>query len=81
MDEAINQALEKDPNTRFRFVGHSIGGWIARAYLSEYANPDVKSRVISLTTLGSPHTSPPQIDQTRGLLSYINEKYPGRITS
>ena len=41
-------------------------------------------RVKIFVTLGSPHTPPPPdtaysaADQTRGLLSYINEQYPGQ---
>jgi hypothetical protein len=40
-------------------------------------------RVKVLVTLGSPHAPPPAntaystIDQTRGLLTYISENYPG----
>jgi hypothetical protein len=40
-------------------------------------------RVKKLITLGSPHNPPPEdkavakIDQTRGLLKYITEKFPG----
>lgn len=54
-----------------------------RAYLSEWASNDIRQRVVKLVSLGSPHNPPPsdssmsKIDQTRGLLSYINTNYPG----
>ena len=53
-------------------VGHSIGGWVARAYVAE------KSRnVAKIVTLGTPHlASENGVDQTRGLVDYINANYP-----
>ena len=55
-------------------VGHSAGGWLGRAYLAECAPAEL--RVSSLVTLGTPHKAPPkgQIDQTRGLLKYIDRE-------
>lgn len=54
-------------------VGHSIGGWVARAYLGER-----QRTVRRLVTLGTPHIPPPDgsIDQTRGLLEYVNGNFP-----
>lgn len=53
-------------------IGHSAGGWLGRAYLAECAPAEL--RVSTLVTLGTPHKAPPegQIDQTRGLLNYID---------
>ena len=76
---------EEDANVEVEIsvVAHSIGGWIARAWLSEWCDPSTQARVKSLVTLGSPHNEPPEgtlvakLDQTRGLLRYINTKYPG----
>jgi hypothetical protein len=40
-------------------------------------------RIVSLTTLGTPHLPPPKtdfwgsIDQTRGLLAYVTDNFPG----
>lgn len=51
--------------------------------MSEWCADDVKCRVVSLVTLGSPHNPPPsdspvaRFDQTRGLLNYIDANYPG----
>lgn len=60
-------------------VGHSIGGWVARAYLGGLSGSSTsvyrlaKERITSLVTLGTPHTSPDSalVDQTRGLLREI----------
>lgn len=64
-------------------VGHSIGGWVARAYLGGLARSSTaisrfaleKNMVSSFITLGTPHTSPNTalVDQTRGLLREIAE--------
>lgn len=86
--EALDQALaqvdaEFGPEEPVAFLGHSIGGWVARSYIGEVLGPDVaQQRVRSLVTLGTPHQPPPEdspvaiLDQTRGLLTYINEKFP-----
>ncbi|XP_074331554.1 uncharacterized protein LOC141668539 isoform X4 [Apium graveolens] len=63
VDEAINEAKEL-----------AQGGWLARVYLEEYGSSDVSL----LLTLGSPLLPPPKgisgvIDQTRGLLNYVED--------
>lgn len=83
VDEAVAEVLREKPNARINILGHSIGGWIARAWLSEWCSADIKSRVRALVTIGSPHNPPPpgsraaKVDQTRGLLSYIYANFPG----
>lgn len=83
MDQAVARALAENPDAEVVLLAHSIGGWIARAWLSEWAASDVKKRVKKLVTLGSPHQPPPadtaaaKIDQTRGLLSYVDSNFPG----
>lgn len=84
VDEAVEKALaETGPDVELVLLSHSIGGWVARAWLSEWAAPEVKRRVRILVSLGSPHNPPPsdsgvaKVDQTRGLLTYINSKFPG----
>jgi len=84
VDEAVEKALaETGPDAELVLLSHSIGGWVARAWLSEWAAPDIKSRVKILVSLGSPHNPPPadsgvaKVDQTRGLLTYINTNFPG----
>ncbi|CAK9027172.1 unnamed protein product [Durusdinium trenchii] len=85
--EALDQAMrevEQDygPEEPVAFLGHSIGGWVARSYIGEVLGDQAMRRVRSLVTLGTPHQPPPAesvvaaLDQTRGLLTYINEKFP-----
>jgi len=60
-------------------IGHSIGGWVARAYLGGLSQSSTAvhrltlQRCSSLITLGTPHVSPEGalFDQTRGLLRAI----------
>jgi PGAP1-like protein len=82
---AASAAHEKDPPLRLCIVGHSIGGWVARAYLggmsrsSTAAHKWALESCTSLITLGTPHASTPPnggiawVDQTRGLLRQIDE--------
>lgn len=83
-DKAIAELKAEYPNKKIHLLAHSIGGWIARAYCGEVADPaDVSTRFVSLTTLGSPHYPPSgegvwaSVDQTRGLLRYVDENFPG----
>eukprot|EP00613_Pedinella_sp_CCMP2098_P069632 CAMPEP_0171907830 /NCGR_PEP_ID=MMETSP0993-20121228/7310_1 /TAXON_ID=483369 /ORGANISM="non described non described, Strain CCMP2098" /LENGTH=353 /DNA_ID=CAMNT_0012540207 /DNA_START=70 /DNA_END=1131 /DNA_ORIENTATION=- len=82
--EAIDKAVAEvqaacGPDTPVTIVGHSIGGWVARGYLSE--RPSVLDRVDVVATLGSPNRTPPEgtlwakVDQTRGLLRSVNAKW------
>lgn len=58
---------------------------MARAWLAERCSPTDRENVLSLTTLGTPNTPPPEdaggpwtaVDQTRGLLKNINTRFPG----
>lgn len=54
-------------------VGHSAGGWIARAYLALREDPP---SISALVTLGTPHLPPPEgsVDQTRGILRFVQEQ-------
>ncbi|XP_074331551.1 uncharacterized protein LOC141668539 isoform X1 [Apium graveolens] len=74
VDEAINEAKELAQGEKLSLIGHSAGGWLARVYLEEYGSSDVSL----LLTLGSPLLPPPKgisgvIDQTRGLLNYVED--------
>lgn len=59
-------------------LAHSAGGWMARVWLAEFGSPD---DVHSLVCLGSPLNPPPEetdvLDQTRGILTYVNTNMPG----
>lgn len=66
-------------------VGHSAGGWLARAYLADekYHGTQLPARAVrTLVTLGAPHLAPPKgvpgvFDATRGALDWLNGTYPG----
>ena len=86
--EALDKAFEQveadyGSDIQVAVLGHSIGGWVARSYIGEVMGAEVAAKKIcSLVTLGTPHNPPPAdspvaaLDQTRGLLTYINEKFP-----
>lgn len=71
---------QEGPNANICFVGHSIGGWVARAYLGGMSQSSSsvfqlsKQRCTSLITLGTPHVAPKTalVDQTRGLIRSID---------
>ncbi|KAL0464343.1 UNVERIFIED_CONTAM: hypothetical protein Slati_0321900 [Sesamum latifolium] len=74
VEEAVNDAKELAQGSTLSLIGHSAGGWLARVYLQEFGLSDVSL----LLTLGTPHLAPPKgvsgvIDQTRGLLDYVEK--------
>ncbi|PIN25163.1 hypothetical protein CDL12_02106 [Handroanthus impetiginosus] len=74
VEEAVDEAKELAQGSTLSLIGHSAGGWLARVYLQEFGLPDVSL----LLTLGTPHLAPPKgvsgvIDQTRGLLDYVEK--------
>ncbi|XP_050385200.1 uncharacterized protein LOC126801780 [Argentina anserina] len=74
VDEAVKEAKELAQGGPLSLVGHSAGGWLARLYMEEYGISDISL----LLTLGTPHLPPPKgvsgvIDQTRGLLYYVEK--------
>jgi len=60
------------------FLAHSAGGWLGRTYLVSMEAPEI-ANVDCFVSLGSPHMPPPKdvIDQTRGILTWVNETTPG----
>jgi pimeloyl-ACP methyl ester carboxylesterase len=71
-------------------VGHSAGGWLARAFLGQHQfksnpldnNEDAPNEAIAaVITLGTPHSPPPARskvkDMTGGALKWVNETWPG----
>lgn len=93
-NNAINEAIARmDTNANngaspeFTLLSHSIGGWVTRAWLGEVAPESVKERCRKYVSLGTPHVEPPadslvaKVDQTRGLLKYINDRFPGAYYS
>ncbi|CAN1246238.1 hypothetical protein LINGRAPRIM_LOCUS3131 [Linum grandiflorum] len=74
VDEAVQEAKEIAPGGKLSLIGHSAGGWLARVYMEEFGVSDIAL----LLTLGTPHLPPPRgipgvIDQTRGLLYYVED--------
>ena len=71
--------VDDDSDFSICVIGHSIGGWVARAYLgglslsSSALYTYAKQHISSFITLGTPHISPSTalVDQTRGLLAAI----------
>lgn len=81
LDKAADELAASHPGRPIQLVAHSIGGWITRAYLGQLS-PERRQRFGALVTLGTPHRPPPEgvfrtLDQTRGLLRYVEERYPG----
>jgi triacylglycerol esterase/lipase EstA (alpha/beta hydrolase family) len=71
-----------------QLVGHSAGGWLARAFLadpdyfdaSEAATASYNRAVRSLVSLGTPHVAPPADkvrDMTGGALTWVDTTWPG----
>ncbi|CAK7341709.1 unnamed protein product [Dovyalis caffra] len=74
VEEAVQEAKELAQGGTLSLIGHSAGGWLARVYMEEFGQSDVSL----LLTLGTPHLPPPKgvsgvIDQTRGLLYYVEK--------
>ena len=75
----VDILAEEGPEANICIIGHSIGGWVARAYLGGMAGSSTaigrlaQERISSFVTLGTPHTSPEGalVDQTRGLLKAV----------
>ncbi|KAH0433770.1 hypothetical protein IEQ34_026953 [Dendrobium chrysotoxum] len=73
--EAVSEARKLCPQGgSLALIGHSAGGWLARLYVEEFGWSDISL----LITLGTPHLPPPKglagvIDQTRGLLDYVEK--------
>ncbi|KAL1499330.1 hypothetical protein AB1Y20_011538 [Prymnesium parvum] len=62
---------------RVLLVGHSAGGWLARALCSDAAW--ARAHVLGVVTLGTPHASPPPADDpTRGALRNLNLRWASR---
>mmetsp|Transcript_54789 Transcript_54789/g.102732 ORF Transcript_54789/g.102732 Transcript_54789/m.102732 type:complete len:601 (+) Transcript_54789:74-1876(+) len=82
IDKAVDMMKQQYPGKKIQLVAHSIGGWITRAYLGRMSDDERAATFSALVTLGTPHKPPPEgflrtIDQTRGLLTYVEDRYPG----
>jgi pimeloyl-ACP methyl ester carboxylesterase len=75
IDDAIARAKETSGAARVSLVAHSAGGWMARVYLEDFGTESVHQ----LVSLGSPLNSVPKdvpgvVDQTRGILTYVESR-------
>jgi len=69
------QELHSATGLPVTLVGHSAGGWLARAFL---AAPGPRPPVSALVSLGTPHAPPPAAaDPTRGALKWLSQTSPG----
>ncbi|CAE7338561.1 unnamed protein product, partial [Symbiodinium pilosum] len=60
-------------------IGHSAGGWLARALLQREGKEWAIQHVQGLVSLGTPHKPPPKgkMDMTFGCLRNLNKAHPG----
>lgn len=88
IDEAVLRATDGGGEGAGKVVllAHSAGGWLGRVWMDDvdfYDGGMAKAaRVARFVTLGSPHRPPPEgaegiVDQTRGILSYVERFMPG----
>lgn len=78
---AIDEA-HAESGERVLVVGHSAGGWLARAALGDGEWADgvrTAERVCGLVTIGAIHRPPADASTcvTRGALSFVDREYPG----
>jgi len=80
----VDRAYEESGGEKVMLVGHSAGGWLARAAMGdgvwdEEGGVKTADRIRCLTTVGAIHKPPPELGScsTRGALAYTNTEYPG----
>jgi len=78
VEKTVNTAFKNNEGKQVVLVGHSAGGWLARAYMNN-GNP----KIAGLVTLGTPHYPPidKKNDATRGAIRYVDENFPGALLS
>ena len=74
----MQEARSASGQQRVAFVAHSAGGWLSRVWMQAHGGLD---GIEAIVTLGSPLRPPPTdvpgvIDQTRGILSYVDANCP-----
>ena len=81
----VEAARASSGSERVVLVGHSAGGWLARAFSGDerYGAPPGCAAphpgLAAIVSLGSPHPPPPPgvFDVTRGALSWLDQRLPG----
>lgn len=76
--ELVEETL-KESGRPVVLLGHSAGGWLARALMQREGREWIEAHIQGLVTLGSPHLSPPPgtQDMTQGCLTNLNRQNPG----
>ncbi|OEU09722.1 hypothetical protein FRACYDRAFT_149314, partial [Fragilariopsis cylindrus CCMP1102] len=85
LKEMVDVAYNESGGQKVLLIGHSAGGWLARAAMgdgiwSEEFIIRTSDRIRCLATIGSIHQAPEQDTTTcvtRGALKYTNDHYPG----
>eukprot|EP00192_Tetraselmis_astigmatica_P014330 CAMPEP_0117669928 /NCGR_PEP_ID=MMETSP0804-20121206/12428_1 /TAXON_ID=1074897 /ORGANISM="Tetraselmis astigmatica, Strain CCMP880" /LENGTH=311 /DNA_ID=CAMNT_0005478087 /DNA_START=202 /DNA_END=1137 /DNA_ORIENTATION=- len=82
IDAAVEEAKRATDGAPITLLAHSAGGWMGRVYMRDFGTTGLDRFV----TLGSPHNPPPKdapgvIDQTRGILTWMQDNCPGAFHS
>ena len=77
-----SRSAESGGDSRCVLIGHSAGGWLARALCAAQGDEWVERNVRGIVTLGAPHATPPPgvPDQTRTIAD-VNRRAPGAYYS
>merc|ERR1719231_1324763 len=82
-EKAVCSAFEASKGEKVTLIGHSAGGWLARAIMGDglwngREGAPSSELIDSLITLGSPHFPPTnhEADMTRGCLRFVDENFP-----
>lgn len=86
LKDTVNEAYEASGGQRVLLLGHSAGGWLARAAMANGLwdlEGDVRTadRICCLTTIGAIHQPPVDCGTcvTHGALAYTDREYPGAL--
>ena len=84
LKECVDLAYEESGGEKVILIGHSAGGWLARAAMgdgvwSEEDTTRTQDRVSCLVTIGAIHRAPEDVSTcvTRGALKFVEDNYPG----
>lgn len=82
--ETVDTAYANSDENKVLLLGHSAGGWLARAAMGDGtwdhdAGVATSDRIRALVTIGAIHEPPADASKcvTRGALAYTSENYPG----